>query len=63
MKKFKKKNDPSGLFIPAGIFIGMGIGFLLDNVVMGLFFGLGIGFLGMAIAQLVLKSAEKKAKK
>jgi hypothetical protein len=32
------------LFIPAGALIGMGIGFLVDNLVAGLFIGLGAGF-------------------
>ncbi len=34
-KAKKEKKDPIGLFIPAGIFIGIGIGFLIDNVPMG----------------------------
>lgn len=51
-KKAGKKTDKSamkkeaqGFMIPAGIFIGLGIGFLIQNVAMGLFFGLGGGFL------------------
>ena len=45
----KSKNDRSGLFIPAGLFLGMGIGFFTDHLVAGLFVGLGAGFLGMAL--------------
>lgn len=42
----------SGLFIPAGLFIGMGIGWALGYLVQGLFIGLGVGFLAMAIVRL-----------
>ena len=49
----KKVWTISGLFIPAGLFIGMGIGWTLGYLVQGLFIGLGAGFLGMAIARLV----------
>lgn len=55
MAKTKDKKDISGLFIPAGIFIGMGIGFLLDELVAGLFLGMGAGFLLMAITKLLGK--------
>ncbi|MCD6599753.1 MAG: hypothetical protein J7L19_04215 [Dehalococcoidia bacterium] len=48
----KKKREISGLFIPACLFIGMGIGWALGYFVQGLFIGLGIGFLAMAIARL-----------
>jgi hypothetical protein len=37
------------LFIPAGVLTGMGIGFLIDNLVAGLFIGLGAGFALFAI--------------
>jgi len=47
--KEPKKKGLSGLFIPAGIFIGMGIGFAVDALVAGLFIGLGVGFLAMAL--------------
>ena len=47
----KQKNDASGLAIPAGLFIGMGIGFLTGSFVAWLFIGLGAGFLAMLLAQ------------
>ncbi len=47
----RKKKGISGLFIPAGIFIGMGIGFAVDELVAGLFIGLGAGFVAAAIAR------------
>lgn len=47
----KKSEDRSGLFVPAGLFLGMGVGFFTDQIVGGIFVGLGLGFLGMAIAK------------
>jgi hypothetical protein len=46
-----KKDDPSGLFIPAGLFLGMGLGFLYNNIPAGIFIGLGIGFVFFAMAR------------
>lgn len=43
--KKKKRDDVSGMFIPAGLFIGMGIGFLTGNLVAWLFIGMGAGFI------------------
>lgn len=54
-KEKNKKEDISGLFIPAGLFIGIGLGFALDNLVAWTLLGLGVGFLGMAIARILLK--------
>jgi len=50
-----KKEDKSiaGLFIPAGLFLGMGLGFALDNFVAWMFAGLGAGFAAFAIALLI----------
>ena len=48
----KKKWEAGGLFIPAGLLIGMGIGMVLGNLVEGLFIGLGSGFVAMAIVRL-----------
>jgi len=48
----KRRWESSGLFIPAGLFIGMGIGWALGYLVQGLFIGLGAGFLVMGIARL-----------
>jgi hypothetical protein len=55
VKKKRKKDDPLGLAIPAGLFIGMGIGFLTDNLVAWLFVGLGVGFLIMLGGYLMKK--------
>ncbi|MFH1332005.1 MAG: hypothetical protein ABIH63_01845 [archaeon] len=47
----KKTKSIGGLLIPAGIFVGLGVGFAFMQVwiVMGVFLGLGAGFLGMFI--------------
>ena len=47
----KKHKGVSGLATPAGLFIGMGIGFVTDELVGGLFIGLGVGFIIMLIAR------------
>jgi hypothetical protein len=47
--KKDKKMVAGGIFIPAGIFLGMGIGWIFDYLVQGMFIGLGAGFLGLAI--------------
>lgn len=54
-QKNKEEKDKGALFIPAGIFLGMGFGFAIDNFVAGLFFGLGLGFLVFAIVNLLKK--------
>jgi uncharacterized membrane protein len=45
-KKFNERKScvGSGLFISAGIFLGMGLGFIYSHLVAGLFIGLGAGF-------------------
>ncbi len=50
----KKHKGVSGLAIPAGLFIGMGIGFLVGNIAAGIFLGLGGGFLIMLIVRVKL---------
>ncbi|MFC1956168.1 hypothetical protein ACFLWZ_06605 [Chloroflexota bacterium] len=44
----------TGVAIPAGLFIGMGFGFLVNNLTAGIFLGLGGGFLIMMIGMLIL---------
>ena len=53
-KKDKRKAS-SALFIPAGLFIGMGIGVAINNLVPGLFIGLGAGFLLFAIVMILVR--------
>lgn len=47
------KSNPEGLAIPAGLFIGMGVGFMTDNFVSWMFIGLGAGFLFFLITSLL----------
>ena len=49
----KKAWEVSGVFVPAGLLIGMGVGFLVGHIVAGLFIGLGVGLLLMALVHLV----------
>lgn len=53
-KQSNKQKGVTGLAIPAGLFIGMGFGFLTDNLVAGVFLGLGFGFLVMLIVKAIL---------
>ena len=55
MLKKKKVEDCTGLFIPGGLFIGMGFGFLYGQLVAGIFLGLGVGFALSAIAHMVVR--------
>ena len=51
----KKQWSITGVAIPAGILIGIGIGFLIGNITAGIFLGLGGGFLVMLIGMLILQ--------
>ncbi|MCX6710048.1 MAG: hypothetical protein NTV63_03805 [Candidatus Woesearchaeota archaeon] len=52
MKQIKQSHeDINALFVPAGLFVGMGFGFILNQLVGGILIGLGLGILGMAIAK------------
>jgi len=44
----------TGLAIPAGLLIGIGVGILVDNTAAGVLLGLGCGFLGMIILRVIL---------
>ncbi|MBN2423159.1 hypothetical protein JXB41_08100 [Candidatus Woesearchaeota archaeon] len=60
MKNKKSKDkDVSGLFIPAGLFIGMGIGFITNKLVGGMFIGLGCGFLAMVLSMMFARLKNK----
>jgi F0F1-type ATP synthase assembly protein I len=45
--------EVAGQLVPAGLFVGMGIGWLFDHLVEGLFIGLGAGLLAMALVRLI----------
>jgi hypothetical protein len=53
--KKSKRKDFAGIFIPAGLFIGMGIGFATDSLVPGMFIGLGAGFLLFTLALVFMR--------
>ena len=53
-KQEKKLEEMTGIFIPGGLLLGMGIGFAVHALVAGLFIGLGAGFILMAIANVIL---------
>jgi hypothetical protein len=50
----KKRKGATGPAIPAGLLIGMGVGFLVDNITAGIFLGLGGGFLLMLIVRVII---------
>jgi hypothetical protein len=52
-KREKDRWGIAGIFIPAGLFIGFGAGFLMNNVPAGMFLGLGLGFLLFGITALM----------
>lgn len=54
-KKKKDKETPEGIFVPAGVLIGIGIGFIYNNIPAWTLIGLGAGFLVMAIIKLMRK--------
>lgn len=49
----RQKADNSGLFVPAGLFIGLAYGAMSGNWAAGVLGGLGFGFLAMAIAYML----------
>ena len=51
----KKQWGITGVAIPGGVLIGLGIGFLTGNIPAGLFLGLGGGFIVMMIGMLILQ--------
>jgi len=50
--KHHNHHGPAGVFVPAGLLTGMGVGFINGNIPAGLFIGLGIGLAIMALVQL-----------
>jgi len=54
-KEKQSQENKSALFIPAGLVLGMGCGFIFDNVVAGLIIGLGIGMVVFAILKVIKK--------
>lgn len=55
MSKDKKMKNPGALFIPAGLFLGFGAGFMYDNIPAGMFIGFGAGFFLYALTMVFKK--------
>lgn len=55
IEEVRKEKSNAALFIPAGLFIGFGLGFVFNNIPAGIFGGLGLGFLLFAIARILGK--------
>jgi hypothetical protein len=51
-KKKERRYVAGGLVFTAGLFIGMGVGWALGNLVPGMFIGMGAGFLFFGIIDL-----------
>ena len=45
----EKRMNAEGALIPAGLLVGIGIGFLINNIPAGTLIGLGSGFLLFAV--------------
>ncbi len=50
-KEEREHQNVGGLFIPAGLFIGLGIGLFIGRPDVGALAGLGAGFLGTALVR------------
>lgn len=50
-----KTSSPGALFIPAGFFLGFGIGFATNNIPAGMFIGFGAGFLAWVMYEIFYK--------
>ncbi len=53
--KHKGRRGASALFIPAGLFLGMGTGWAFNNFVSGMFVGLGVGLLVFALVMIAVR--------
>lgn len=55
-KKEENKYDAAGGVVFVGcMFVGMGVGYFMGQLVVGLFVGMGVGFIGMGILKLAKK--------
>ena len=51
-KNSQSKWELAGVCVPAGLFVGMGVGWAMGQLVPGMFIGLGAGLLGMVLVRL-----------
>jgi len=54
-ERSKRAWEAVGVLVPGGLLVGMGIGWIFDQLVPGLFIGLGAGMLLMAALQVFLR--------
>jgi len=54
-EEIKKEKSNAAFFIPAGFFLGFGLGFAFNNIPAGMFAGLGVGFFLFAVARVLGK--------
>ena len=54
-QKPKARKGNSALFIPAGLFLGMGTGWLFGDLIPGMFVGLGAGLLVYAVVMIAVR--------
>lgn len=50
-KKTKNNEDSSGIFVPGGLLLGLGLGLAYGRPDVGALVGLGVGFILMAIVK------------
>ena len=55
----KRQWGISGVAVPGGVLMGLGIGFLVDDIVAGILIGLGGGFFVMMIGMVILQLKNK----
>lgn len=55
VKEKKSRKGASGLFIPAGLLVGIGIGVATDNLVSAGFTGLGAGMVIFALIMILVR--------
>lgn len=61
-----KKNTTSiiaGVVFVGFMFIGLGVGFLIHELVPGIMLGMGAGFLAMGVVYAIYRSKDKKESK
>ena len=51
----KRQWGISGVAIPGGVLLGLGIGFLVDDIIAGILIGLGGGFFVMMIGMVIMQ--------
>lgn len=58
INKTKNTSTVAGLVFTGCMFIGMGLGFYFNEIVIGLFIGMGTGFIAMGIIYALMKQGK-----